>query len=337
MMRTAGIVALAVVAVVAAVVIIVAFRRGGSQAPASVDAIGTRSATAVAATPTPLPRTWPDGLRLPQTGAPELVSCMDANHDGRVSAADAPASSYGGLSITLQPGQACADPAHHADFFAGSPSDTAGYTCAGGKRPLLIVAVASAGSDLLKPSEGESMGLLDIVNELQARAAAAGVSTLPVLAASAVFGAVTPQTSMEQWIEHVVAARFAAMPCLRVVILGHSHGGVTVTSVTASLDARFSARMYGVVLDRTTALYDRPATEMPLRTPLLNVFQLNEGWHGSAIDQPNVTNVDASREMAPVAPSDGGGGPALVSHKTLDDAPAVQARVVDEVMRWVAP
>jgi len=40
--------------------------------------------------------------------------------------------------------------------------------------------------------------------------------------------------------------------------------------------------------------------------------------------------------MAPVAPSDGGGGPALVTHKTLDDASAVQQRIVDEILRWAA-
>jgi hypothetical protein len=36
-----------------------------------------------------------------------------------------------------------------------------------------------------------------------------------------------------------------------------------------------------------------------------------------------------------VAPSDGGGGLALVSHKTLDDAPRVQQQIEDAVMAWL--
>jgi hypothetical protein len=126
------------------------------------------------------------------------------------------------------------------------------------------------------------------------------------------------------------------MPCLRAVLLGHSHGGVTVTSVGAAIEERYPGRLFGVLIDRTIALYDRPADEMPASMPLLNLYQLNEGWHGVALDLPNVTNVDESGERAPVAPSDGGGGPALVSHKTLDDAPDVQRRVVHAVMAWLA-
>ena len=331
-MRVLGAALVALIAVGAVVVLLLAFTSRRTQAPELANGLPPHTATPPAATPTPLPRTWPAGLRMATTGTPELISCLDTNHDGRIDATDGP--QFAGLDIRLVPGEACAGPGQHADFFAGSPSDPAGYAFGAARPPLLVVAIASAGSDLLQPSMGESMGVLDIVNELQARAAAAGISTLPVLSTSAVFGAAMPQTSMERWIEHDVTSRLAALPCLRVALIGHSHGGVTVSSVTAALDGRFAGRMYGVMLDRTTALYDRPATEMPTKTPLLNVFQTNEGWHGGPIDQPNVTNVDASRDMAPIAPSDGGGGPALVSHKTLDDAPAVQRRVVDAVMAW---
>jgi hypothetical protein len=104
--------------------------------------------------------------------------------------------------------------------------------------------------------------------------------------------------------------------------------------VAAALDARYADRMLGVLIDRTVALYDRPATEMPALTRLLNFFQLNEGWHGVPIDQPNVENIDESDERAPVAPSDGGGGLAIVSHKTLDDAVAVQQQAVEKSVSW---
>src|SRR2546421_250417 len=83
---------------------------------------------------------------------------------------------------------------------AGPPSDTSTYNCAAPKPPLLIVAVGGAGTDLLKAPEGESLGLLDIVNELQTRATVAGLSTLPILTSSAITGANPGQTSMEHWL-----------------------------------------------------------------------------------------------------------------------------------------
>ncbi len=331
-MKVAALVAAAAVCAAAIAIILVAFTTGSTNAPSGPVVLATRAATPPAPTATPLPRTWQSGLRIASTGVPELISCLDANHDGRLSAADD--AHFAGLDIALASGESCVAPQKHADFFVGTASDPARFSCAAPKPPLLIVAVASAGSDLLQPGEGESMGEIDIVNALQANARAAGISTLPIFAASAVFGAKQPQTSMEHWLAHDIALRLLAMPCLRAALIGHSHGAVTVTSVTAALDSTFGSRMFGALIDRTTVLYDRNATEMPVRTPLLDIFQTNEGWHGEPIDQPNITNVDASREEAPIAPSDGGGGPALVSHKTLDDAPAVQQRIVSAVLAW---
>jgi hypothetical protein len=55
------------------------------------------------------------------------------------------------------------------------------------------------------------------------------------------------------------------------------------------------------------------------------------------IEQPNVETIDESDERAPVAPSDGGGGLAIVSHKTLDDALEVQQQVVEKSVAWAMP
>ena len=139
---------------------------------------------------------------------------------------------------------------------------------------------------------------------------------------------------MEQWIMHEVSVRLDALPCLRAVLIGHSHGGVIVSSAMAALEQRFAGRLFGVMIDRSIALYDRPATEMPQHVPMLNVFQLNEGWHGEPIDQPNITNADASWETAPADPRAGDETLATVSHLTLDDAPGVQRGIVDSIMGW---
>jgi hypothetical protein len=92
-----------------------------------------------------------------------------------------------------------------------------------------------------------------------------------------------------------------------------------------------------VLLDRSTVLYDRPETEMPARTKLLNVYQLNQGWHGAPLALPNVYNIDQSYEYAPRALSDGGGDPEPVGHKTLDDAPGAQRIIADAVINWLIP
>ena len=70
------------------------------------------------------------------------------------------------------------------------------------------------------------------------------------------------------------------------------------------------------------------------KAPLLNVYQLNEGWHGEPLPFANVTNIDASAETAPIAPSDGGGPTTHVTHKTLDDSPAAQHLIADAIMHW---
>ena len=269
-----------------------------------------------------------------------LVSCLDANGDLRINGVDGP--DLTGLDIPLKPGEGCMRPDRYRDFYTGTPAGGA-YGC-GGRAPLLIVNVGGGGTELLAPAEGESLGMLAIVNGIQERAAAAGIATLPVLTTSAIVGADLPQTRMEEWIAHYVARRLDALPCLRAVIIGHSHGGVTVSSVTAALDASYASRLYGVLLDRSVALYDRFATEFPAAAPLLNVYQTDEGWHGEYLPMPNVTNLDETGQLGPIAPSDANyrgisfeeAARALVpiTHKTIDDSPPVQQHVIDAVIRW---
>lgn len=286
--------------------------------------------------PTPLPATWIDGLAASGGGDAILISCLDANADGRVNAADGDAAVPPGVDIALKPGEGCGEPEHNREVYVGTPADAASFTCSAAQRPLLIVAIGGGGTELLDPLSGESLGLLAIVNGLQARASAAGIASQPILASASVLGADHLQTRMEEWIAADVRRRLDAMPCLRAVLIGHSHGGVTVTAVTSALDEAYGDRLYGVLLDRTLALYDKVNHAFPTRTPILNVYQLNEGWHGIAIDAPNVTNVDQSSERGPVEPGEGGGPPAIVSHPTLDDAPGVQERVIAGAMAWAS-
>jgi hypothetical protein len=274
------------------------------------------------------------GLAQSQEGEPLLLSCDDADGDGALTGADGPL--FDNVLIALEPGEACAAPGRSADFYSGNPTEANAYNCLSEQPPALIVAIGSAGSDMLDPSEGESMGVLALVNTLQDRATNAGIATSPILSAAAIFGAEPPQGSLERFLAATISRRLEEIPCLRAIVIGHSHGGATVTAVTAALDEAYPTRVFGVLIDRTTSLYDRAETEYPSQIKLLNVYQLNEGWHGIPLNRPNVYDIDQSYEQAPRALSDGGGGLALVSHKTLDDSEGVQRIIADAVMMWLA-
>jgi pimeloyl-ACP methyl ester carboxylesterase len=297
--------------------------------------VATASSTHVpTAGPTPLPATWIGGLvpRPAGISRPVLLSCLDNDANGLLNEADNPL--FAGVEFTLVPEASCARADYRADWYR-APAPRA-FGCGRGVRPLYLVAIAGGGSDLLYAGGGDSLGILDIVNTIRQRADAAGVPIAFTLSSGAVVGAHMAQTSLEELLEAQLSAQLDAVPCARAVLIGHSHGGVTVSSVTTVLDSRYWSRVLGVMVDRTNIIYDRPAENFPEQTLLLNFFQTNEGWHGEAIGLPNVVNFDSSAEQAPIAPADGGGGIATVRHRSLDDSPAVQQRIVDAVMWWLA-
>jgi hypothetical protein len=282
------------------------------------------------AVPTPIPPTWADGLLRSRGGEAVTVSCLDANGDALLDARDG--SRFAGLAVPLVRAADCGR--GHREFYAGPPAGGP-LACGTGPAPLLVVAIGGGGTELMAPLLGESLGLLDITNAIQARAEAQGVPSAPWLNTGAIDAADLPQTRMGEFIAAELRRRLGELPCLRAVLLGHSHGGVTATSAAAALEADFGDRIYVVVLDRSNALYDMPTERWPARAAVLNVFQANEGWHGVPSDLPNVTNLDGSAAIGPRDPSEGDFTPARVSHLTLDDAPQVQRQIVDAVFAWL--
>jgi pimeloyl-ACP methyl ester carboxylesterase len=267
-----------------------------------------------------------NALAIDRGGESALLSCGDTNGDSMLDGADG--GRFAGVSVPLNPGGACLAPEAHRDYFAGGPTDYVTFSCDAARRPLLIVAIGGGGTELLDPLSGESFALVKIVNALQGATSVRGISSVPVLMTAAVFGADLPQMRMEQWLAADLVRKLDAMPCLRVLLIGHSHGGVTVSAVTAALDAPYGDRLYGILLDRTLALYDHVTHEFPARTRILNVFQTNEGWHGVPLARANILDVDASAEVAPLGPKRGGDVLATVDHTSLDDAAAVHRIIV---------
>ena len=303
-----------------------------TSAPDESASVAGAAVTPAPPEPTPLPADWLERLRAPRGPTPpQLLSCLDASGDGRLSVADG-SSLFAALDVPLVDGYRCHQSGHGADFYESALLPA--FNCERAHRPLFLIVIAGGGSDLLDASEGDSLGLLDVTNALFDRAQKIDVPVALTLSSGAIVGAEMPQSNLELMLADYVANRLTLVPCARAALIGHSHGGVTVSTVATILDDRFPDRLYGILVDRTNVIYDRPAENFPTHVPLLNVFQTNEGWHGSAIELPNITNQDFSLETAPIAPADGGGGTATVTHRSLDDSAAVQQRIVDAVLTF---
>ncbi len=330
-MRIAGYLVSFIAGIVCAGVIF-AVLSDSTSAPETASFVAGAASTPMPPTPTPIPENWIAGLEAPRGPTPPLLlSCLDSNDDGRLNAGDG-SWFFADLDVALVRDPGCGFTEHGADFYESAL--LASFNCDRAHRPLFLIVIAGGGSDLLDASEGDSLGLLDMTNELVRRAAAADMPLTLTLASGAIVGAEMPQTNLEQMLAGYIGNRLTLVPCARAALIGHSHGGVTVSSVSAMLEDGFTDRLLGILVDRSNILYDRPAENYPARVPLLNFFQTNEGWHGVAVDLPNVTNYDQSREIAPIAPADGGGGPAIVTHRSLDDSPAVQERIVEALLTW---
>ncbi len=280
----------------------------------------------------------------PPDAAYLTVSCLDANGDGRVNAADAvpgmpdldgdgfvdDAGLLGSLDIRLLDG-ACARPELVADIAFGisdGPRD-----CTLGPF-VLVVAIGGSGTSPRDLNQGVSQGVKAIALGAAEALRAEGGAAQVIYANSALEGTATPHPATERWLEVTLGARLEASPCTRAVLIGHSYGAVTATSVAAALEMRFPDQVAVVAVDRATQLYGRPKPPMPVRVPVLNIFQRNEGWHGMPIWGANVVNVDASSAVAPV---DGAmGGPLrTVWHANLDDAQVVRDRAVGAILTWI--
>lgn len=275
---------------------------------------------------------WMAALDPPLGGEAVPLACLDVNGDQHLDRGDSV--DLGDLDIPFINPNACLPPFDRREWFVGE-SEPVGCEDPD-VRPVLVVAVGGGGTDLLDRDQGVSAGLIDIVNAIRRQNDALGLETNVILATAAIDASDSPQARMEEWVAADLARRLDAAPCLRVVVLGHSHGAVVVTTVAARLEEKYGERILGVLLDRSLLYYDHMTDELPSIARILNIYQVNDGWHGEPLASPNSIDFDVSTEQAPREPREGPLPIVQVAHSTLDDSPAVQQVIVGRVGEWLA-
>jgi hypothetical protein len=284
------------------------------------------------------------------------LACLDKNGDHRLNAADAAglssvpdfngdrkhdtndAAFFNGIDIPL-------DPAAEADVCSKSSAigpeyevahgyfEPANVSCDGGAHPVLLVGVGGGIKDLT--DKGQAAGVRSIIDGLQKSYDARGVGTIAVIAGPAMVGAAQPSTAMEQWMTNAVRVYFDRYPCIRAVLVGHSHGGVTVDVIAAHLEDRYAARFIDVVeLDRNEYVYQGDTKSKPTQVHVFSIFETTSDILQGVpyLGAPNAELWDASNELGPEN-GDKGGALKPVTHTTIDNSQTVKLRIIDDVMR----
>jgi hypothetical protein len=277
------------------------------------------------------------------------LACLDVNGDGRVNASDAgdpeelpdfnadgnhdeeDASFVSGVDITLIPAakDACAGDSDRQpeylvahDFLSSADVD-----CEPGEDAVLVLGVAGGVGNL--KDRDQAAGVRTIVDALVKRFEDDDWQATAVVAGAGFTDAQNGHTAMEDWVTNAVRVYLDRFACLRVVLVGFSHGGVTVEVVAARLEPEYADRFIAVVdVDRIQGNYAGDIASHPQTIPVFNLFQTNEvGLGGAAHDAPNFTNFDAS--AITVENDDGEQEP--VKHTTMDNSPDVRGWIVDNV------
>jgi hypothetical protein len=267
----------------------------------------------------------------PLAGGAEAPSAdvPDFNADGRHDERDAPFLDAG-VHVDPAARESCGGDAP-VEFMVGAPAVPA-IDCA--KGDAVLVAGAAGGIADMRSSE-DGAGVRWMMRGLMDRLREGGAQTLGVVAGPAVpgFGA-SLQGGAEQWLTHAVATYLDQYPCARAVLLGHSHGAVTMDVVAARLEGRYGDRIALVArIDRIEDLYFGDTQSMPATAPVLNVYETGDGkTHSKPYDGANIENVDVTSESAPEHGEEGG-RLRPINHSTIDNSRAVRDLIIDRALR----
>lgn len=289
------------------------------------------------------------------SGTLAQIACLDFNGDGRVNSADAAfvdkvpdftrngkhdlgdAAFIAGVDIPLDPkrdlsqcksGASGSEPEY---MVASGYVDPSSITCDDNAHPVLVVGVG--GGVVNVRNSRDAAGVRSIVNGLLQEYRDRNVPAIALIAGPAIGGAQGIHSSMEQWMTHAVQVYLDRYPCMRAVLIGHSHGADNTDVVTAHLEGQYAARFIeDVDIDRTTDLYTGDTQSRPRQVHVLNIYESNSGvLNGAPYNAPNVENWDANNVQAPKN-GDQGGPLAPVDHTTIDNSEAVKERIISDVV-----
>jgi hypothetical protein len=272
--------------------------------------------------------------RLNENDAADLSKVPDFNADGARD--DQDAAFFRGIDIPLDEAReaaACKGGSSSAPEYAVAHGyfKSADVTCGPDQSAVLLVGVGGGVVNL--KDRADAAGVRSMIDGIQKAYDDKGVQTIAVLAGPAIAGAQNVHGAMEQWLSHAVQVYLDRYPCLRAVLLGHSHGAVTADVVASRLEASYAKRIIEVVdVDRVDVLYTGDTLSRPKRVHVFNVYEHNPGaLQGAPYDAPNAENWDASGEQGP-KDGDRGGPLAPVDHTTIDNSASVKQRIISEVM-----
>ncbi|MDP9237540.1 MAG: hypothetical protein M3P30_09125 [Chloroflexota bacterium] len=284
------------------------------------------------------------------------LACLDKNGDHRLNAAEAAdlasvpdfngdrshdkndAAFFNGIDIPL-------DPAAQADVCGSSSKlgpeyevahgylEPSNVSCEGNAHPVLLVGIGGGVKDLT--DKNAAAGVRSIIDALQKSYKSRDVKTIAVIAGTAMSGATQPNTAMEQWMTHAVRVYFDRYPCIRAVLVGHSHGAVTSDVIAATLEDRYPGRVIeDVELDRSEFAYAGDTQSKPKQVHVLSIFETSSNVLSGVpyTGAPNAELWDATGELGPEN-GDKGGASKPVNHTTIDNAPSVKQRIIDDVTR----
>jgi len=275
-------------------------------------------------------------------GVPLAVDCLDLNGDRRIDHNDlTPAvlpdlnldgkvddrdvTLLGDIDIPLD--QRCSG---DRQFILNPPS--AGPPKCPDQRFAVIASITGAAPKGLT-NDDDGKGVRDLVDELQAKLKGSGFDSASLLSVPNLPSASNQNAAMEVWLGHVLRGILDAYPCVRLVIVGHSHGASAALAVAAWLERQgYSNELaYLVLIDRVTLRYTGDTESLPANTPILHVYQQNGGepacvtsLDGEDVPTQNGAPLGARTNVHEIDVSDRG-----LCHGNIDDDPLVQQTIVD--------
>jgi hypothetical protein len=276
------------------------------------------------------------------------IACLDVNGDGSVDASDADSAALPDITgdgivnesdlaivrsvhFTLPNGrpQGCKNGRGPSpDWQVSAPRP---LNCDAGEQGVVLLGVGGGAVDLatLDNAAGARWMVEEVSGKLNLSKQIASV-------APGVNGSSQPQPDAEAWAFAYLSERLKEQPCLRTVLLGHSHGGTLATAVASRLEeaGQGGQILLTVLIDRVTFLYAGDTTSMPQNSPVFNVYLPAPGQDisGVEIDQPNVENFNASGLKAPQH-GEMGGQLTPITHTTIDNSEDVLKQVELAVVR----